>query len=214
MPSIGQFQSADWGQVSIILFSAYLLGCFTGGYYLVRIRTGQDMRELGSGSLGARNAGRILGWPGFLLTFLSDFAKGALAVWAVRQVRPEDWLAGLVIIAVVAGHIWPAQLRFHGGKGIATSLGAIVVFDYQLAVACGILFACSFMAVRRIVLSGLLAFVCLPLVCTYWNQPFIAVEFSALAGLLLLAHRKNLVGEIIRFLGLRTVQPNHDHSKP
>lgn len=214
MPSIGQFGSADWGQLSLILLAAYAFGCFTAGYYLVRLRTGLDIRSSGSGSVGARNAGRILGWSGFLLTFICDFAKGALTVWAVRQFTSEDWLVGLAIVAVVAGHIWPAQLRFHGGKGVATSLGAILVFDYHLALACGILFACGLAAVRRMVPAGLLAFVCLPLVWLYWNQLFLAVEFSLLAGTLLLAHRKNLLEEIVRSIGPRTIQPKHDQSQP
>ena len=72
-----QLRSANWSQASCIALAAYLLGCFTPGYYLVRLRLGQDLRDLGSGSVGARNVGRLLGWRGFLLTVLGDFGKGA-----------------------------------------------------------------------------------------------------------------------------------------
>ena len=64
-----------------LVAGSYVLGCFSTGYYLVRQRTGQDIRELGSGSTGARNAGRVLGRNGFLLTMAGDLAKGGLAVW-------------------------------------------------------------------------------------------------------------------------------------
>ena len=62
------------------VLTSYCLGCFTAGYYWVRSRTGLDIRQQGSGSVGARNAGRVLGPGAFLVTFLLDFGKGALAV--------------------------------------------------------------------------------------------------------------------------------------
>src|SRR5215472_4005302 len=110
---IQQLRSANWTLAGWISLFAYLLGCFTTGYYLVRARAGQDIRELGSGSVGARNVGRVLGWPGFVLTLLGDFVKGALAVWGVRFLTNDPRLVEIALLAVVMGHIWPAQLRFH-----------------------------------------------------------------------------------------------------
>jgi acyl phosphate:glycerol-3-phosphate acyltransferase len=127
MPWIEQLRSADWTRAGGIGLAAYALGCFTTGYYLVRWRTGRDIREVGSGSVGARNVGRLLGWRGFLATVLGDFGKGALAVWAARQFTTDDRLVALAMPAVVAGHLWPAQLRFRGGKGMAAALGALLI---------------------------------------------------------------------------------------
>ncbi len=78
MPWLEQLQSVDWGKGIGVVLGSYVLGCFTTGYYLVRWRTGQDLRGLGSGSVGAKNAGRVLGAMGFLLTLTGDLAKGAL----------------------------------------------------------------------------------------------------------------------------------------
>src|SRR5882724_3203373 len=111
------FQSYLSGDIISVAIGSYLLGCFTAGYYLVRWRIGQDIRELGSGNVGARNVGRILGVPGFLGTLLIDFAKGALAVWMTAHFTTRDNLAGLALVSVTVGHIWPIHLRFHGGKG-------------------------------------------------------------------------------------------------
>src|SRR5882672_2223099 len=152
MAWIDQMQPANWNRASGIALSAYILGCFTTGYYYVRLRTEQDIRELGSGSVGARNVGRILGWKGFFVTLLGDFAKGALAVWAAQHFTPDSRLVALALMAVVAGHVWPVQLRFHGGKGIATSLGALLVYDYHLALAFIILFVCAYAVLRKTVL--------------------------------------------------------------
>ena len=147
-----------------IFLGSYMLGCFTAGYYFVRLRTGKDIRQFGSGAVGARNVGRVVGPFGFVLTLLVDFAKGAVAVLAAMHFTASAQLAALAMVAVVMGHIWPFQLRFRGGKGIAASLGALLVYDYSLALALLLLFVGILVLLRRTVLSGLLAFALIPLV--------------------------------------------------
>src|SRR4029079_15020497 len=98
--------------VALAVLASYLIGGFCAAYYLVRVARSADIRTLGSGNAGARNAGRILGAPGFLLALLLDAAKGALAVLATARLVPGIGPATLALIAVVAGHIWPAQLAF------------------------------------------------------------------------------------------------------
>ena len=117
------FALADRDFVAVA--GAYLLGCFASGYYLVRWRLGRDIRDLGSGSIGARNVGRNLGPAGFALTLLLDLAKGAVAVELPAQLHATAWARALALAAVVAGHVWPVQLGFRGGKGVAPSVGAL-----------------------------------------------------------------------------------------
>jgi acyl phosphate:glycerol-3-phosphate acyltransferase len=211
MPWIGQLRSVSLSEAGYIFSAAYALGCFTTGYYLVRFRLGQDIHDSGSGSVGARNVGRLLGWRGFLLTVLGDFGKGALAVWAATHFTTDNRLVLLAMLAVVAGHIWPVQLCFRGGKGMATALGALIVYDYQLALAVTLLFAVAFAALRKTVLPGLFALACLPLITGYLgHSPEEVTGTTVLAALVLLAHRKNLVTEISRFLDRPTIQPKHD----
>jgi acyl phosphate:glycerol-3-phosphate acyltransferase len=211
MSWIEQLRSADWSEASCVSLAAYILGCFTTGYYLVRGRTGQDLRELGSGSVGARNVGRLLGWQGFLLTVLGDFGKGALAVWAARHFTTDDRLVVLALMAVVAGHVWPAQLHFRGGKGMATSVGALLVYDWQLALAFVFLFGTMFAALRKTVLPGLFALACLPLASAYLARGEAeVVGMTVLAGMVLIAHRRNLMTEFSNFLDRRNVHPKHE----
>ena len=207
MPWMEQVRSANWGQASGIGLAAYLLGCFTTGYYLVRLRLRQDLRELGSGSVGARNVGRLLGWPGFLLTVLGDFGKGALAVWAARHFTTDERLVLIAMVAVVVGHVWPVQLLFRGGKGMATSLGALLICDFKLALVFALLFAIAFAALRKTVLPGLFALACLPLMSWYLaHRPAEVVGTSVLAGVVLLAHRRNVATELAQFFDHREVQ--------
>ncbi len=204
MPWIEQLRSADWANAGWVALAAYTLGCFATGYYLVRCKTGQDLRDLGSGTLGARNVGRVLGWRGFVLALLGDFGKGALAVWAAQHFSTDTSIVALAMIAVVVGHIWPVQLRFQGGKGAATSIGALCVYDFHLAVAFLLLFGGAAILLRKTIISGLLAYLCLPFV-SYWlvrdggNAVEITSFISVLSALVLLAHRKNITTEVLRY---------------
>jgi len=211
MPWIEQLRSADWTRAGCICVAAYALGCFTAGYYLVRWRTGQDIRALGSGGVGARNVGRLLGWRGFVATVLGDLGKGALAVWAARQFTTDERLVALALPAVVAGHLWPVQLRFRGGKGMAAALGALLVYDYRLTVPFGLLFAGAFAVWRKTVVPGLFALACLPLAS--WWLGHGAAEVAGclmLTGLVLFAHWKNLTAELSQLLERRPAKPKHD----
>ena len=208
MPWMEQLRSANWSQASCIALAAYLLGCFTTGYYLVRLRLGLDLRDLGSRSVGARNVSRLLGWQGFLLTVLGDSGKGALAIWAAQHFTADDRLVLVALVAVVVGHAWPVQLLFRGGKGMATSLGALIIYDYKLALVFVLLFAAAFAALRKTVLPGLFALACLPLMSWYLTHSLPElVGSSVLAGVVLLAHRSNLVTELSQFLDRRSIHP-------
>ncbi len=190
------------GKEMTTLLACYLLGCFTSGYYWVRWRTGQDIRERGSGNVGARNVGRMLGPFSFVVILLLDLGKGALAVGMALYfgLRPEMVIAAM--LAVVVGHNWPMQLRFHGGKGIATSLGALLAYDSWLPlILVAVMLPCLAVS-RNFTISGLLAFALSPLVaflCGLENMEVVAT--SLLAILILVSHQKNIRGPL---RGLRT----------
>jgi glycerol-3-phosphate acyltransferase PlsY len=214
MSWIEHFRSANWNHASGIFICAYLLGCFTSGYYLVRWVTGRDIRAMGSGSVGARNVSRVLGRKGFFTTVTFDFLKGMLAVWAARHFTPDDRLILFAMIGVVVGHVWPVQLRFHGGKGMATSLGSLLAYDPQLSIAFAVLFLCLFACLRRTVLPALFAITCVPLASLFLDHvPARVILLSLWAGIVLLAHRKNLMDEFSLFAERREQQPE-PHQPP
>ena len=213
MTWVDYLRSANWNQASGISFCAYLLGCFATGYYLVRARLGEDIRHLGSGNIGARNVGRILGKSGFLMTLLFDFGKGGLAIWVARHFTTDERIVAMAMVAVVAGHIWPVQLRFHGGKGMATTLGALLVFDAKLTLLFCALFLGAFVLQWRTVLPALFALICLPLGALFLGQDrILVVLITIMSGLVLLAHRKNIADEISQMIERRHAHAETDES--
>ncbi|MCI0747625.1 MAG: glycerol-3-phosphate acyltransferase [Verrucomicrobia subdivision 3 bacterium] len=200
------------GRDITLMIVCYCFGCFTSGYYWVRWRTGQDIRDHGSGTVGARNVGRLLGPFSFFATLLMDFTKGALAVWLAMKINasPEGTVAA--IVAAVVGHTWPAQLRFQGGKGVATSLGAILAFDPLLALLLVIVFLPCFALLRNFTLGGLLAFALAPLLAFFVGLGNVSVAaLSLVAGVILIAHRKNIREEISGILAPRPLKENSMH---
>jgi len=196
MTWLEQLKSVNWGQVAAYTLGAYVLGCFVTGYYLVRALKGMDIRNVNSGSVGARNVSQVLGWRGFVATILGDAAKGVLAVWAARHLTGDGRLAGLVMLAVVVGHIWPAHLCFRGGKGVATSIAALLIYDWRLALTYGVLFLGGFVLTRRTIMPGLLGYVCLPLAAWWLDHDALNSGIVAfLAALVLIAHWRNIVEE-------------------
>jgi len=197
MELIEHLQLANWPRASACAALAYIAGCFTTGYYLVLWRTWQDLREIGTGSVGARNVGRVLGKTGFFITVLGDFAKGVLAVLLAHKIAVNDnFAAALAVVGVVIGHLWPMQLKFHGGKGVTTSMGALLMFDYRIALATAALFAVIFIFARKTLLPAMFAFVCLPCTCWFFTRNDLATcAMTAVAAMILFAHRKNLAEE-------------------
>src|SRR5262245_16428862 len=139
----------------IAILLCYALGCLTTGYYLVWLRTGVDIRTLGSRSLGARNVGRALGATGFFMTLLGDIGKGVVAILLARYIGLAEAALPLALLAVVAGHIWPVQLGFQGGKGLATAAGALLIYDPASLLMIAGVFCCAAALLRRVTPGGL-----------------------------------------------------------
>jgi acyl-phosphate glycerol 3-phosphate acyltransferase len=112
-----------------LLVGSYALGCLVAAYYLTRWRYGVDIRAAGSGNAGARNMARVYGMPYALITFFLDAAKGTIVVTAGTALVGQDWAGLAALLAAMIGHIWPAQLSFRGGKGVATGLGGMLFLD-------------------------------------------------------------------------------------
>lgn len=188
--------AVTWIERSLAVLGGYAIGCIATGYYLVRWRRGHDVRALGSGSVGATNVGRVAGSWAAVVTALADIAKGALAVAIARAVGLEGgWLVAAAF-AVTAGHVWPAQLRFRGGRGVATAFGAFLVLDWRIALL-GLAFLLLMLALtRRRALTGVATFATAPLFALLLDRPWTSVATGGLFALLIAyTHFRNLAEE-------------------
>ena len=179
-----------------VLAVAYAIGCLQLGHWMVRSKTGQDLRRIGSGSTGATNVGRVLGQTGFVLVMLADMVKGAAALGYTILLGVSAPIMALAILAVVAGHIFPIQLRFHGGKGLSPGFGALVVYDWRLA---GLILASTallWLAANRsrpvLCLAATLA-ATPALALLFGHPPMDAAFLAATIALILWAHKSNIV---------------------
>lgn len=179
----------DW----IIIILGYLLGALSTGYYIVWLLHRRDIRNYGSGATGATNVGRLLGKKGFVMTLLGDVLKGCILPATAIFLGLSNETVMLGLIAVVTGHIWPLQLGFRGGKGVATALGGIVVIDPQLTlilIASGLV---MFAITRKFTLSGLIIILGAPILSFLMLRPMAqSMGISLLTTLILIAHGKNI----------------------
>ena len=186
--------------------AAYLIGAIPFGYLTGKWLRGIDVRTLGSGNTGATNVGRIMGFRFFLLVFAMDLSKGLLPTWGFprlvtewsgRPASPE--LPVLVAVAAILGHNFPVYLKFKGGKGVATSLGAVFALDAWASLAASVGFLLALAVGGFVSLSSLiggLVFVAVHFATTTapWSRGQLALSVMSVALMLMLLfrHRKNL----------------------
>jgi glycerol-3-phosphate acyltransferase PlsY len=177
----------------LLILLAYLVGGISPGYLLVRLLLDTDLRTVGSGSLGARNVGRVLGKKGFYFTLVMDILKGAVMVWLAGWLEFPPGVVAAVIVAVIVGHIWPLWLNFHGGKGIATGLGAFVALDYKILLIGGVVLLVTYMMTRRFLPSWVATLVAMPLFAYILGYPMaVVVPLILAAAIIVFAHKENI----------------------
>jgi len=177
--------------IAIVL--SYLLGCINTGYYYVRLVHKQDIRTIGTKVTGAYTVSRLAGKKGFVITFIGDALKGAIVVLICRFMAVADTVLLLSILLVLAGHIFPFQLKFRGGKGLSTAFGAFLLFNPIIILMWLVASIVFFPFVRRYTVTVLFALVFLPFELFIFDYPYKIIFFFILyAVLIVFACRSNL----------------------
>ena len=183
--------------VTILVLFSYLLGSVPTGYLIAKHAMGIDIREYGSGNPGAANVYRTVGkWAG-ITTFLIDGLKGFIPVCLARHYCPESyWVAIACGVIAILGHMWTIYLKFRGGKGVATLVGAVTGIYPPVALLCFGVWLVVLMISHYVSLSSIIAGCCFPiftLISPKVNESIAFVVFSfATAILLVYTHRKNI----------------------
>jgi glycerol-3-phosphate acyltransferase PlsY len=179
-----------------LVAGAYLLGSIPFGLILAR-RRGVDVRQVGSGNIGATNVARSLGKKLGLMVLALDVAKGAIPVLALRWLPPDQRTHPLLLTAVgiapILGHCFPVWLRMHGGKGVATALGVFLALEPAVAgMAVGV-FALIYALFRVVSLGSMSASVAVPVLLWALGRPTPEVALGILgAAVIIVQHRQNI----------------------
>jgi glycerol-3-phosphate acyltransferase PlsY len=189
--------------ILLIAIAAYLLGSIPTGYLLMRLFRHEDIRQAGSGNIGATNVLRSGGKGLGAATFLLDMLKGCSAVWLggllgallIPQCSRYDAQALAALIAVM-GHVFPVWLGFRGGKGVATGFGVFLAATPLAALAAISVFFLFILISRYVSLASILGSASFPFFAMWLvkgDRPpfFIAVEF-AVALLIIVKHHQNI----------------------
>lgn len=185
-----------------LIIVAYFIGSIPTALIISKRFFDIDIREYGSGNMGATNTFRVLGPRFGSIVMAADILKGITAValynflpyYLHNELDRTNLMIGLGLSAVV-GHIFPIWAQFRGGKGVATLFGMLLAIQPLVAVSCVAVFIAVLYLTRYISLSSILAGVALP-ICVLWiyneHEVFYRVFAVAVAGLIVLTHQKNI----------------------
>ena len=189
---------------------AYLVGSIPFGYLTARVVRGIDIRQHGSGNIGATNVGRVLGSRWGIVVLMLDLLKGLLPVWLLPawSIQPTaeqmHWNVA-VGVATIVGHMLPCWLGFRGGKGVATALGVVLFLAPWASLISAGSFAITFAMWRIVSLSSIIAVLAFAAaeLTLLWPNPFSGSKWSltafslAVPLLIIIRHRSN-IGRLLR----------------
>ena len=187
--------------VVLVIFIAYVIGATPFGFVAGKLK-GKDIRKHGSGNIGATNALRVLGKPIGFTVFVLDFLKGLLPVLGTKVLVGKevfgselpDWLPIAVALATILGHNFTFWLRFKGGKGVATSGGAMLALMPLAVVVALMVWAIFFLPTRYVALASIAAGLSMPVTVGFLlGVGEVLFWFTVvLAVLVVVRHRSNI----------------------
>ncbi|GLV12629.1 glycerol-3-phosphate acyltransferase 2 [Alicyclobacillus hesperidum] len=180
------------GCLSVVI--AYIIGSISTSTLVVRLVSGRDIREEGSGNAGATNTMRAIGTKWGVVVLLADALKGMIALWiALALTRGSVIAAAVSAIAVVVGHNWPIFFGFRGGKGIATTIGVLLWLAPIPTVIAGVICLIAIALTRYVSLGSLILTVLVPIIVAVWfMHTAVLVASIVLALLSIYRHRSNI----------------------
>jgi glycerol-3-phosphate acyltransferase PlsY len=186
----------------LLLITSYLIGSIPTALIISKRYFGIDIREYGSGNMGATNAFRILGTKYGTIIMVLDVLKGMLAVglfylmpfYVSNELERTNFMIALGVSSVI-GHIFPVFADFKGGKGVATLLGMILAIQPFIALTCICVFLVVLFLTRYVSLSSILGAIMLPIsVLWIWNEHEMTYRIFALlvSVMVIITHQKNI----------------------
>ncbi|MBR6298571.1 MAG: glycerol-3-phosphate 1-O-acyltransferase PlsY [Candidatus Gastranaerophilales bacterium] len=178
-------------------FVAYLIGSIPTGYLIVKAKTGQDIRNIGSGSTGATNVKRVLGKKWFFIVMLLDALKGAtpvlIAKYSTLNFDSIGLFAVIASIFVIIGHSKPVFLQFKGGKSVASGVGTILALNIFAGLSIAVIWGVITYISKYVSLGSIIALSLSPVLMYYFKSPICYIVYCIIAALYIIyLHRENI----------------------
>ena len=180
--------------IYLLFVFAYLLGSVPTGYLVFRLRENKDIRSYGSKNIGATNVLRVTGWELALPVAVFDILKGAVPVYLGLKLSSELWIACTAGFLAILGHCFPVYIKFKGGKGVATTVGAYsVLAPYPLLCILAV-FLLIVALTQYVSLGSLSAALCFPLAVLLFkgSPPELLILGGIVFILIIHRHRENI----------------------
>ena len=184
-------------QFGLTIILAYLIGSIPTGYIIVKSKTGEDLRQIGSGSTGATNVKRVLGKKWFFIVLLLDAFKGALPVVLAQLFVTVGATYGLApviaAIAVIIGHSKSCFLNFKGGKSVASGVGTILALNFLVGAIIAVIWAIITYTTKYVSVGSIITLLISPILMYVFHAPIAYVCYCALGAIYIVyLHRENI----------------------
>ena len=184
-------------QLSLTIILAYIIGSIPTGYIIVKSKTGEDIRTIGSGSTGATNVKRVLGKKWFFIVLLLDALKGATPVILAKLFVTVFATIGLApvlaAVAVIIGHSKSCFLSFKGGKSVASGVGTILALNPLVGAIIAIIWAAITYTTKYVSVGSIIALLISPFLMFFFQAPIAYIGYCALGAIYIVyLHRENI----------------------
>lgn len=181
----------------VVIVLAYLIGSIPTGYLIVKSKTGQDLRTIGSGSTGATNVKRVLGKKWFFTVMLLDAFKGALPVVLAKIFATTGVSVGLMpvlaSVAVIIGHSKSCFLNFKGGKSVASGIGTILALNFPVGILIAAVWAIVTYITKYVSVGSIIAVSISPILMYFSKSPLAYVVYCLLGAVYIIyLHNENI----------------------
>ncbi len=181
----------------LVLIIAYIIGSIPTGYIIVKTKTGQDLRTIGSGSTGATNVKRVLGKKWFFTVMILDAIKGAIPVILAKLFTTTGASVGLApvlaSVAVIIGHSKSCFLQFKGGKSVATGVGTILALNWLVGVIVAVIWATITYVTRYVSVGSIIALLLSPVLMYFFKSPLAYIVYCTIGAVYIVyLHRENI----------------------
>lgn len=182
----------------ILIFAvvAYLIGSIPTGYLIVKAKTGQDIRTIGSGSTGATNVKRVLGKKWFFTVMVLDAIKGMVPVLIAKYLTFGDSLGLVAVVSavmVIIGHSKPLFLGFKGGKSVASGIGTIYALNFYVGLILTVVWSIITYFTKYVSVGSIIALICAPFLMYFLKNPIGYTVYATIAAIYIVyLHRENI----------------------